>query len=114
MGASRSSTIGAVEAIRSREALWAEMTGQVIGLYQEGRYEEAVRLAEDALEVARGVYDRHHLNTATSLSNLAILYRAVGRDRDAQDLFQEAFDIDADARVIPPTPERAVASERSV
>jgi tetratricopeptide (TPR) repeat protein len=94
MGASRSSIPGAVEAIRAKEAEWAEMTGQVIGLFQEGRYEEAIRIAEGALAVARGVYDPYHLNTATSLNNLAILYRAVGRDRDAQDLFREAFDID--------------------
>jgi Tfp pilus assembly protein PilF len=87
-----------VESIRAREALWADLTEQAIGFFQEGRYAEAVRAAEEALEVARGIYDSHHLNMATSLSNLAVLYRTAGRERDAQDLFREAFDIDDGAR----------------
>ena len=44
---------------------------QVNKLYQEGKYQEAIPIAERAVEVAKRVRGPEHLDTATSLNSLA-------------------------------------------
>jgi tetratricopeptide (TPR) repeat protein len=83
-----------VESLRVREALWNEMTEQVLDLYQMGDYPQAVEIAEKALNLAENIYDPHHLNLATSLTNLATLMRAQGREGEAEALYRRAMDID--------------------
>ena len=83
-----------VESLRVREALWNDLTEQVLDLYQTGNYEQGVEVAQKALQVAESIYDPCHLNLATSLTNLATLYRAQGMDAEAEILFRRAMDID--------------------
>ena len=83
-----------VESLRVRETLWNELTEQVLDLYQTGEYEQGVEVATKALQVAESIYDPHHLNLATSLTNLATLYRVQGLEAEAEALFRRAMDID--------------------
>jgi tetratricopeptide (TPR) repeat protein len=51
---------------------------QVKQLIEEGRYPEAIPLAEKAVELAKRVYGPEHPYTATSLNNLGELRQAMG------------------------------------
>jgi tetratricopeptide (TPR) repeat protein len=87
-------TMTTVESLRVRETLWNELTEQVLDFYQTGEYDRGVEVARKALQVAESIYDPHHLNLATSLTNLATLFRAQGREAEAEILFRRAMDID--------------------
>jgi len=70
----------------------AEVLNQrVLELYQAGRYQEAIPLAEEALSIRREQLGDEHPNVATSLNNLAELYRLQGRSSEAESLFQESL-----------------------
>ncbi|TRU31067.1 MAG: tetratricopeptide repeat protein [Microcystis aeruginosa Ma_MB_F_20061100_S20] len=66
---------------------------QVIQLYQQGKYNEAIPLAEQALAIRKKVLGDNHLDTATSLNNLALVYHSQGRYPEAEPLFQQALAI---------------------
>jgi len=53
-----------------------ELNRQVVRLYGEGRYAEAVTLAERALALREKVFGPEHPSVAHALSNLATLYKA--------------------------------------
>ena len=62
-------------------------------LFKQGKYQEAIPLAEKAIELAKRVYGPEHPNTATSLNNLAELYDYMGEHAKAEPLLQEALRI---------------------
>ena len=66
---------------------------QVQTLFKQGKYQEAIPLAEKAVEIAKRVYGPEHPDTATSLNNLAVLYRDMGEYAKAEPLYQEALRI---------------------
>nr|WP_187329212.1 CHAT domain-containing tetratricopeptide repeat protein [Halomicronema hongdechloris] len=66
---------------------------QVIELYQAGRYQEAIPLAEEALAIRRQQLGERHPDVAASLNNLAALYEAQGRYGEAEPLYQESLAI---------------------
>ena len=51
-----------------------------------GRYAEAVRLDEETLSIYERVLGPEHPDTLRGRNNLAIGYRAVGRNREANEL----------------------------
>jgi CHAT domain-containing protein len=51
---------------------------QAMQLYQQGKYSEAIPLAERALAIREKVLGKEHLNVAESLNNLAALYFSQG------------------------------------
>ena len=69
------------------------LTQQVIQLYQQGKYNEAIPLAEQALAIRKKQLGDNHPDTATSLNNLALLYRLQGRYSEAEPLLKEALTI---------------------
>jgi CHAT domain-containing protein len=69
------------------------LTQQAFELYQQGKYNEAIPLAEQALAICKKVLGENHLATATSLDNLAELYRNQGRYAEAESLYQQALAI---------------------
>ena len=77
----------------AQEALWNELNKKTGTLYQQGQYSEAVKVAEKALKVAEDTFGANHPNVATSLNNLAELYRAQGRYADAEPLYKRALAI---------------------
>ncbi|MBP0022607.1 MAG: tetratricopeptide repeat protein [Roseofilum sp. SID2] len=84
-----------VEKISSREeALLNEakqLVQQVVELYRQGKYAEAVPLAEEALKIRQLVLGEQHPNVASSLNDLGLLYLSMGRYEDALPLFQQAL-----------------------
>jgi tetratricopeptide (TPR) repeat protein len=66
---------------------------QVQTLFKQGKYQEAIPLAEKAVELTKRVYGAEQPNTAQSLNNLAVLYRVMGEYAKAEPLFQEALRI---------------------
>ncbi len=68
---------------------------QVAELYQQGKYAEAIPLAEKALDIRRKVFDGrfHHLlvPVAESYNNLALLYKSQGRYIEAEVLYQKSL-----------------------
>ena len=74
---------------RQAEAL----NGQVIELYQAGRYAEATPLAEEALRLLQAALGPTHPDVAESLNNLGLVYQAQGRYGEVEPLFQESLAI---------------------
>ena len=60
---------------------------QVLTLYKQGKYKEAIPLAEKAVELAKRVYGPEHPNTARSLDKLASLYQSMGEYAKAEPLY---------------------------
>ncbi|NIS69438.1 MAG: tetratricopeptide repeat protein, partial [Proteobacteria bacterium] len=79
--------------IFAQEELWKELNSKVGMLYQQGRYSEAAKVAEEALKVAEKTFGPNHPNVATSLNNLALLYKAQGKYSEAEPLYKRALKI---------------------
>ncbi len=58
-----------------------------------GRYESALPLYEQALEICQTELGDRHPDTATSLNNLAALYESMGRYESALPLLEQALEI---------------------
>ena len=62
-------------------------------LYQAGKYEEAIPLVEQILQIRRQVLGEEHPDVATSLNTLAVLYQNQGRYAEAEPLYQQALEM---------------------
>jgi tetratricopeptide (TPR) repeat protein len=72
---------------------WKELYSKFMMLYQQGRYSEAAKVAEEALIVAERTFGPNHPRVAASLNNLVELYRAQGRYTDAEPLYKRSLKI---------------------
>lgn len=68
-----------------------ELTQQVLELYSQGWYGEAIRLAERALAIHESVLGPAHRDTATALNNLAQLYHKAAAYAKAEPLYLRAL-----------------------
>jgi tetratricopeptide (TPR) repeat protein len=66
---------------------------QVTELYQAGKFNEAIPIAQEFLELCEKVAGPDHPDTATALNNLAELYRSMGDYAKAEPLYQRALKI---------------------
>ncbi|MCH9049884.1 MAG: tetratricopeptide repeat protein, partial [Proteobacteria bacterium] len=66
-------------------------------LYAQGRYQEALPFARNALRLSEQEFGRDHPKTATRLNNLARLYRRQGKYAEAEPLFKRALAIREEA-----------------
>ncbi|MEO1610402.1 MAG: tetratricopeptide repeat-containing protein, partial [Pseudomonadota bacterium] len=64
------------------------LNGQVVRLYQAGKYAEAIVVARKALELSEQKFGPDHPSVGTTLNNLALLYRAQGRYAEAEPLYK--------------------------
>lgn len=64
---------------------------QVLRLYMEGNYIDAINLAERTLAIAQKILGKEHLELATSLENLALLYQVQGNYQPVEPLLQRAL-----------------------
>ena len=62
-------------------------------LIEQGRYQEAIPIAERAVEVAKRVRGPEHPETADALNNLGLVFEKIGDSAKAEPLFQEALRI---------------------
>ncbi|GBE92964.1 kinesin [Nostoc cycadae WK-1] len=74
-----------------REAL--KLDEQALKLYQEGKYSTGIPLAKRALAIYEMVLGKENLDVATSLNNLAALYRAQGNYQQAEPLYLRSLAI---------------------
>jgi Flp pilus assembly protein TadD len=66
---------------------------QAFQLYQQGRYEQAIGLAKRACDLSQGSLGEAHPDFATSLNNLAVLYREMGNYAAAEPLCRQALEV---------------------
>jgi tetratricopeptide (TPR) repeat protein len=66
---------------------------QVTMLFQQGRYEDAIPLAQKAADLVEKTFGPEHPNLAFCLNNLAKLYRSLGDYAKAEPLYQRSLAI---------------------
>jgi len=66
---------------------------QVTQLLNQGKYQEAILVAERAVEVAKRVRGQEHPETADALNNLGIIFKNTKDYAKAERLYQEALQI---------------------
>jgi tetratricopeptide (TPR) repeat protein len=86
----------------SSRVLIAQVTGlkeaerlnqKVIELYEQGKYDEAFPLAEQVLAIRKRLLGDRHSHVATSLDNLAEIYRKQGQYEKAEPLYLQALEL---------------------
>jgi tetratricopeptide (TPR) repeat protein len=70
-----------------------QLDKRVVELYQQGKYAEAVPLAQRAAEIHKRVLGEDHPGYATSLNNLALVYKAQGKYAEAEPLYKRSLAI---------------------
>ncbi len=76
---------------------WDALNQEVMALYHRGEYDRAVVVGKKALEVAEENVGPNHPDVATSLNNLAELYRTQGQYAQAEPLYKRALAIEEKA-----------------
>jgi tetratricopeptide (TPR) repeat protein len=85
---------GLTSAQQASEMAKADLLNQqVIQLYEQGKYNEAVPLAEEALEIRKRILGDRHLGVTNSLNYLALLYERQGRYEKAEPLYLRALEL---------------------
>lgn len=72
---------------------WSQLTARVVQLYEQGKYAEAVPMAEESLRLAETAFGPEHPKVATSLNNLALLFVAQEKFAEAERLYRRALSI---------------------
>ena len=83
----------ALQGANNQEGLYEQLRQAVSQLYQAGKYEQAIPLAEQALTLAKKMYGEEHPAVATSLNNLGLLYSSMGRYEEAERYYEQALAI---------------------
>ncbi|NEO70481.1 tetratricopeptide repeat protein [Moorena sp. SIO3H5] len=81
------------ESAQAQLAKAKQLTQQVAELYQQGKYSEAIPLAQDALRIRQQVLGEEHPDIATSLNDLGLLYDAMGRYEQAEPKLTQALEM---------------------
>lgn len=76
---------------------WRQLNQEVMSLYKQGKYEQALIVAKKALAMAESKAGKGHPDVASSLNNLAELYRAKGDYAQAEPLYKRALTINEKA-----------------
>ena len=82
----RAATVADVELAEAEN-----LNDRAVQLYQQGKFAEAIPLAEEVLEKRQRLFKGDHPDVARSLHNLATLFEAQGRFEDAEPLHQQAL-----------------------
>jgi tetratricopeptide (TPR) repeat protein len=69
------------------------LSQQIIQLRNQGRYSEAIPLAQRVVAIQQKTLGPEHPDVATSLNNLAVLYRVQGRYTEAEVLYKRSLEI---------------------
>jgi tetratricopeptide (TPR) repeat protein/CHAT domain-containing protein len=86
-------SVALASTIAGQEARWEKLNGRVVELYQQGKYAEALTAAQEALKEADATFGAKDPRFATSLNNLAEIYREQGKYSEAEPRFQRALEI---------------------
>ena len=77
----------------AQEQRWRELGSQAKELREQGRYDEGVAVAQEALRVAEAAFGPEDPRVATSLNDLALLYWVAGKFSQVEPLYQRALQI---------------------
>ncbi|MDA2917109.1 tetratricopeptide repeat protein, partial [Nitrospinae bacterium AH_259_B05_G02_I21] len=84
----------------AQEKPWMTLNQEAHQLYQQGKHQEGVKVAKEALSVAEKIFGTDSPVAAISLNNLAQLYRAQGNDDEAKKLLARAKGTPAGSTVL--------------
>jgi CHAT domain-containing protein/Tfp pilus assembly protein PilF len=70
-----------------------QLNQQVLNLIEQGKYDEAIPLAQRSLTIRENILRPDHPDVATSLNNLALLYSKQGKYAQAEPLYQRSLAI---------------------
>src|SRR3954462_118453 len=87
---------------------WQALNQRLVEAYQAGQVNEAVPLAEQALELARQAFGPRHPKTLLSLNNLAGVLNIQGRYGEAEPLLRESLQLRRE--VLGPRPPNTLSS----
>jgi CHAT domain-containing protein/Tfp pilus assembly protein PilF len=77
----------------AQEARWKELDAQVEQLQKQGKIEESVPLAKDALRIAEATFGPEHINTAMALQKLGMAELGLGQYPEAEGFLKRAVTI---------------------
>lgn len=80
----------------SQKALYDELNQEMAALFKKGQYDDAIKIAEEALEVAEKTFGKKHPYTSVSLNNLAMLHTARGDYAKAESIYEQSLKIAED------------------
>jgi len=85
--------LGAGVPVCARGVEWDTLNHEVESLCAQGRYGRAIFVAKKALQVAKQTVGPDYPDVATSLNNLALLYKTQGRYEPAEPLYKRSLAI---------------------
>src|SRR3990167_7826721 len=80
----------AQEKTTDKEARWKALNYKVVELIQKGQYKDATKQAKEAVIMAEKTLGKEHPFTATSLNNLAEIYRIQKKYREAESNYNKS------------------------
>ena len=75
------------------EVQWDRMNKAALDLYDEGKYEQSVQVAQEALRFAEANFDRNNRYLGVAYNNLAFIYLELGRYQDAVTMMERSIKI---------------------
>ena len=75
------------------EVLWDQLQSRAGMLYQQKKYDDAIKIQRKALEVAEKTFGAENNKTAESMDGLATYVQAVGNNDEAETLYKKALAI---------------------
>jgi len=79
--------------LHAQEARWNELIAQASNLHSQGKFAEAIPVAQEALELAEKAFGPDSPYTAVSLSWLGVVYEDQGAYAEAEPLFKRSLAI---------------------
>jgi len=76
-----------------REGLWQRLNDEIMKLSQQGKYAQAIYVAQNSIKLAQKTFGPQDARVAASMNNLATLYRIVGRYDDAETYYIQSLTI---------------------
>ena len=83
-------------AVYSQKAEYDKLNKKLAALYKEGQYGDAIKVAEEAVQVAEKTFGKKHPYVSASLNNLALLYIAQGEYSKAETIYEQSLKIAED------------------
>ena len=80
-------------AVHAQSTEFKKLNDEVMSLHRQGKYDQAVVVAKQALKVAEDAGGPDHPDVATSLNSLATLYYEQGQYANAEPLFERSLAI---------------------
>ena len=78
---------------QAQESRWKDLSAQASELYHQGKTADAIPIVAEALKVAEAAFGSDDPRVATTLNNLAVLYKELGKYADAEPLQKRALRI---------------------